>query len=240
MLSYLAAVYHQLCLLGRRGLGWIPYQCVLCGDGITDAYLCEGCLRDLPWLAPARCPVCALPTFEGRICGQCLRAPPAFDATYSSLSFDFPLDALVRAYKFQHRLALQPLLSDLLTRARPVERPDLLIPVPLATERLRERGFNQAYELIRPWAAQGWPLSTQHLIKIRDTAPQHHQSQADRARNLKGAFECINPVRGLHILLVDDVMTSGATLHEAALTLKRWGALRVSCLILARTLPQRR
>ncbi|WP_249383927.1 ComF family protein [Chitinivorax sp. B] len=217
----------------------MPHQCTLCGATTNEPFLCQGCYTDLPWLPNARCPICAIPTLDNQPCGRCLRDPPAFDATYCQLAYAYPLDALIRDYKFNNRLNLQPLLSSLLQSIATHNTPDLLIPAPLSSRRLRERGFNQAQELARPLSKRGWQLSTQHIIKIRETAVQNTLKWQQRASNVKGAFECIDTVQGKHILLVDDVMTTGATLNELATTLKRWGAVEVNCLVLARTLSER-
>ena len=192
----------------------------------------------------------AAPADDAGRCGACLRDPPAFDATVTVTDYAAPVEQLVLGLKFGARLALAPLLADLLrdalihdSRACPaMALPDLLCPVPLGPARLRERGFNQALEIARPLArALGMPVLPQLLVRLRDTAPQSSLSPEGRRHNLCDAF-MLQPalhdsVRGRHVGVVDDVMTTGETLGEIAALLHRFGAARVTNLVYARTLP---
>lgn len=184
-------------------------------------------------------------------CGDCLRAPPAFDATVVAADYAAPLDQLVLALKFGGKLALAPLFARMLAdalRHRPSQHlraeapwPALLTGVPLSARRLQTRGFNQSLEIARPLARlAGIALAPQLLIRIRDTRPQSQLTPKQRRSNVAGAFALAPPyarsVAGLHIGVVDDVITTGQTLNEIAATLKRHGAARVTNLAFARTL----
>jgi ComF family protein len=176
-------------------------------------------------------------------CGACLRDPPPFSGTVCAFDYDFPWDRLIGDFKFNARPELAgPLAARLLQalRAAGTERPDLLLPVPLAPGRLAERGYNQAWELARQ-LARGLRLRADATLLQRpaDGAHQAQLTRDDRRRNLRGAF-MVDPLRrgelaGLRVALVDDVMTTGATLREAAQELQRAGAATVSAWVLART-----
>lgn len=214
----------------------LPQDCLLCGASAGPTLLCRGCADALPRLPRAVCPVCALPAAAGTVCGSCLKQPPHFDATVAGFRYGFPLDRLVQALKYQHRLALAPWFARaLLAGARPDG--ELVLALPLGARRLRERGFNQALEIARPLArALGLPLPTGICIRAADTAPQASLPWRARQKNVRGAFECRQNLTGKSVLVIDDVMTSGATLNEFARTLKRHGAHRVSNWVVARTL----
>ncbi len=216
-----------------------PHGCLLCG-AVSGAHpLCSGCDAGLPWHAQPHCPQCAIPTPNGQVCGDCLRHPPAFDRTHAALAYAFPLDRLIPRLKYHGELAIAPALGQCLTRAvGHAPRPDRLIPMPLHPQRIRERGFNHAGEIARVVARQlGLPLDTASCRRIRDTPPQMGLKHDARRRNVRGAFACDGNVQGLHIAVVDDVMTTGTSLDELAATLKRAGAREVSCWVAARTLP---
>ncbi|MDB5760371.1 MAG: putative amidophosphoribosyltransferase [Burkholderia sp.] len=180
------------------------------------------------------------------VCGNCLRRPPAFDATVVVTDYEAPLDQLVLDLKFGAQLALAPLFGKLLAQAVRQQLdawPALLAPVPLGRRRLAERGFNQALEIGRTLARElGLPLQARLLERCRDTAPQTLLAPGERRANLRLAFALpaasLDRVRGRHIGIIDDVITTGVTLDEVAATLKRAGAVRVSCLAFART-PRR-
>lgn len=211
-------------------------RCYLC-RGAAGAVLCAACDADLPRLDGARCPRCALASPAGEVCGHCRARVPAYDATVAALAYDFPADVLVQALKFRGELALAPLLGALLAaRIGKGERVDLVLPVPLAAARLRARGFNQALEIARPVArAAGARLEPALAMRSRDTAPQTDLPLGERAKNVRGAFGVAHALEGAAVALVDDVMTTGATLDELAATLKRAGAARVVNWVVART-----
>jgi ComF family protein len=209
-------------------------SCFLC-RGAARELLCPECRAELPGLPAERCPRCALPAPGGAVCGRCLANPPAYDATYAALAYDFPADALVHALKFRGELALAPLLAHLLSREIRNEQIDRVIPVPLSRARLRRRGYNQAVEIARTLARGKLDLDS--CVRERDARPQMDLPWDERQRNIRGAFGCRRALLGQTVAVVDDVMTTGATLEELARTLKRAGAARVVNWVVARTLP---
>jgi ComF family protein len=207
-------------------------SCFLC-RGRAQSILCAACDADLPRLGPLLCPRCALESPGGALCGRCLAHGPAFDATQALLAYEFPADALVQALKFRGELALAPLLGGLLAERVRAERPDVVVPVPLSVERLRRRGYNQALEIARHVRRE--LLAPALCERTRDAPPQTELPYAERRRNVRGAFRCTRALVGATVAVVDDVMTTGATLDEMAKTLKRAGATRVVNWIVART-----
>ena len=217
---------------------WLAQDCLLCSATSTTELLCAACAADLPHLPALGCPRCALPTPNGEICGRCLNHAPHYDAARATYRYDFPLDKLVQSFKYGHRLALGGYFGrQLATLGKPLA--DLIIPMPLHPNRLRERGFNQALELARPLRAQwGIPIDKLSCRRTRDTPAQADLPWRERAKNIRGAFHCAADLSGKRIILIDDVMTTGATLDECARTLKLHGADTVSMLVVARTLPK--
>ena len=229
--------------MGRTGMGAAlraraGRRCVLCLERPATAGLCEPCRADLPWLPGARCPRCALPTAGGTICGNCLRDPPAFDGIAAVVSYAFPVDALIGRLKYAGELMLAPVLGDLLgTVARLDPVPDLVLPIPLASDRLRHRGFNQTLEIARALPPHLAQRVTPHLLVRRhDSPPQASLPLDARAANVRNAFACAGDLAGRSVAIVDDVMTTGATLDAAAKVLRRAGASSVRGWIVARTL----
>jgi ComF family protein len=213
-------------------------SCYLC-RGAADSVLCAECDADLPRLVAPACPRCALAAPGGALCGRCLAQPPAYDETVAALAYAFPADVLVQALKFRSELSLAPFLGGLLASRLPRgTRVDFILPVPLSAARLRERGFNQALEIARHVAAAtGCALAPQLAERSRDTPPQVDLPLVERAQNLRGAFRSTRALPGAEVALLDDVMTTGATLDELAATLKRAGAARVVNWVVARTPP---
>ena len=215
----------------------IAPSCLMCTGPSAGALLCAPCHADLPRLPSAQCDTCALPITSGTRCGACLSHAPAYDHVCAPFTYAFPADALVQALKYRSMLAIAPLFGSAIASSLD-ERPDVIIPMPLADARLRERGFNQAQEIARHVAGiSGIPLLPHACRKVRDTAPQAALPWKERAKNVRKAFVCDADLSGKHIAVVDDVMTTGATLNELAHNLKQAGAVRVSGLIVARTLP---
>ena len=223
----------------------LPHPCLLCGATTHGDQLCPGCRQDLPILPPNRCPQCGLPLSSqrgaphaGALCGACLRHPPAYDHTVAVYAYDFPLDALVKHFKYQGALELAAWFAQgLAQQALGHNNVDMLIPMPLHAERLGERGFNQAAEITRhlakhlqlPWL----PCACQ---RVRNTPPQAGLDLKARRRNMRGAFRCDVDLSGKRVALVDDVMTSGTSLNELARTVKKAGAVSVATWVVARTL----
>ena len=226
-------------LIGRLAAIALGGSCFLCrGATARGALLCDACEADLPALTQECCPRCALPTQGAQICGRCLADPPAFDATVSALAYEFPADVLVKALKFQSQLALAPYLAGrvaaLLGHAPAV---DLIIPVPLHRQRLIERGYNQSVEIARVLAQRTRiRLEIEGCERLRDTPAQIELPLEARRQNMRGAFTCSLALAGRRVALVDDVMTTGATLDALAGVVKRAGAERVENWVVARTL----
>ena len=222
-------------LLQKVAVALLPQDCLLCGEtGLTDP-LCPGCSASLPRLPVEHCPICALPGPAGTACGECLRRPPHFDATHASLMYAFPADRLVQQLKYGHRLATAQVLAGFMLEQAPAQG-DVLLPVPLSPVRLRERGFNQSMELARILGREtGLPIDHFGCRRIADTPPQAGLPWKQRRRNIRNAFECTTDYGGRHVVLIDDVMTTGATLDELARTLKLHGAASVTTWVAART-----
>src|SRR5690606_28585555 len=227
----------------RRLLGGLwPARCLACAEpGRPGRDLCDACLGALPWNRHA-CAHCAIPlpavaSAGPQACGACLRKPPPVQATRAAFVYAAPLDRLLPRLKFHRDLAAGRLLSQLMVQAfADAERPQALLPVPLHRARLRERGYDQALELARPLArALRLPLLPDALRRTRATVPQSRLDATHRKRNLRGAFAVAPRARlPAHVALVDDVMTTGATLHAAAAALRRAGVARVDAWMCAR------
>jgi ComF family protein len=217
----------------------LPASCLACGGpGAGGRALCAPCAAELPWNRCA-CPRCALPLPQpAPACGRCLRRSPPFAAAIAPLLYADPVDRWLGGLKFRNALAAGGLLSALLAEAlaaAPALAVDAVLPVPLHRRRLRERGYNQALELLRPLARrQGWALRPTLLARERDTPHQIGLDAGTRRRNLRGAFRADPAVAGLRLLLFDDVVTTGSTLAEASRELLRAGAVEVQVLAVAR------
>jgi len=224
----------------RFGLAAIPRDCLLCGAGSGGNALCRACRSALPRLPAARCPICAVPTGGSAICGACLADPPFFQRTLAAVAYRFPVDALIQACKYAGDLGAGRALGELLADAiagDPV--PDIIVPMPLHPARLKERGFNQALEIARPLAWRtGASLVTDACERVKDTPPQASLPWKEREKNIRSAFACRKDLSGKRIALVDDVMTTGHTLNEAAKALKKGGAAQVHAWAVARTLGE--
>ncbi len=200
--------------------------------------VCDACYSHLPWLPDACCPQCALPTADGGICGACLSHPPRFDRVRAAFVYAWPLAPLIHHYKYAGNLALATLLAQALS-TRLVGDADLIIPMPLAPQRLLSRGFNQALEIARVVSrVTGVPLAANACRRVRDSAPQASLPWRERAQNIRGAFVCDADLHGRRVAVIDDVMTTGATLNELARNLRRAGALEVQGWMVARTLRE--
>jgi ComF family protein len=214
----------------------LPWRCLVCGERGDGRDLCAACFVALPWNRSA-CARCGLPMATSAVaCGACLSSPPPFASTHAALVYGFPLDRLLPRFKFHADLAAGRLLAELLCAGiGEGELPHALVPVPLHRERLRERGYDQALELAKAVARRtGVPLRASALRRKRATARQSDLDLQARLGNLRGAFEPADASLPKHVALVDDVMTTGATLRECATTLLRGGVARVDVWVAAR------
>lgn len=223
-------------LLAALAIRLLPPRCLACGEpGEGDRDLCTACACALP-VAGQACPRCALPLPATAACGACLQRPPPLQAARAAFVYAAPVDRLLRRHKFHNDLAAGRLLAQLMAPAfAGCERPGALVPVPLHRTRLRERGYDQALELARPLARRlRLPLRTDLLARVRHTPAQSELDAAARRRNLQGAFRVARGPLPAHVVLFDDVMTTGATLHAAAIALRTAGVARVDAWICAR------
>lgn len=218
-------------------------QCEVCREW-TSSRLCPSCRevgQDLP-----RCPRCALPAESNTpCCLACLEDPPPWDRVVCAVPYAFPWNQLISAFKYHEQVDLSAPLAEVMAGALLKTYPrgfevDQIIPMPLASERLAERGFNQAWELARRVARQlGLHAQVQLLQRPLAAAPQAHLSRKERLSQLQGAFvvppAALPRLRGQRVALVDDVLTTGATARAAAVTLRHAGVSRIELWTLART-----
>jgi len=211
-----------------------PPHCVLCGDsGSRSLDLCAACFGELPWNRHP-CPRCAAPLppdTDTPLCGECIKQLPAWDEARSPLAYAYPVDKLVQRFKFEGDLPTGRLLGELLADylAAGSEKPDCIVPVPLHPSRLKERGFNQAVELARPISKRlKIKVRLDLCERVRATEVQSKLDAAERRKNLRDAFAVTGSVDGLHIAVLDDVVTTGTTLQVLTEALKDAGARRVT------------
>jgi ComF family protein len=220
----------------------LPAQpCFLCGASSHNGLCCAACVSDLPHHAGPACTVCAAPLPADEVCGRCLRHPPAYSRTIAAFRYEFPMDSLIKALKFNEQLIVANFLADALA-ARISSFPNHLLALPLHPARLRERGFNQSQLLAaRIAAVLQLPLLADAASRVRDTPPQSTLPWRARSSNMRKAF-ALSPdldVQDKHVAIVDDVMTTGASIDALAHLLLDAGAREVSAWVVARTVPHR-
>lgn len=215
-----------------------PQPCLLCGaSNGEDVGLCSACLNDLPF-HDAYCPQCGLHSLNHQLCGACIASPPDFDATHAVFRYEYPISQLLQQYKYHQQLALAETFAALMLN-HIQQPPDLIIPMPLHPQRLQERGFNQSLEIAKIIGRQHQRLvDYQACQRVKFSPPQASLPLKQRVKNMKGAFACSQDLSGLRIALVDDVMTTGASLNALAKAVKTKGAAHVECWVIARTLPK--
>ena len=221
-------------------------NCVLCASCIesniaNNHAVCKPCLNDLPWHPKTSCPQCGLAS-SGMVCGSCLNSPPDFDATISVFLYAYPIDAMMQRYKYGSLLNLGDAFGELLAEKIHIENIDLIIPMPMHRQRLKERGFNQALEIAKVLTKNAKEkLDYKSVERQTLTPPQASLPLKERVKNIKGAFKVnadkLDIIQGKRIAIVDDVMTTGASLNELTKTLKKAGAAHVECWVITRTLP---
>lgn len=228
----------------------LPENCFLCQhshDINPQSGLCSGCTNNLPWLQQA-CYRCALPLTnafdksdpKNQLCGQCQTQPPAFDVCHSLFHYQTPVDRLISRFKFNQQLSYSRMFGQLMAEHmrdcyQSEQLPDMVIPVPLHKRRLRERGFNQAQEVARICAkALSLPINTRQCQRNKHTDHQLGLSAIERHHNLRRAFSSQDFEPGTRVALVDDVMTTGTTLHELSTCLKKAGCEEIHLWCIAR------
>jgi ComF family protein len=218
-----------------------PSICRLCrAAGLPGLELCPNCRAELPWIAHG-CRRCALPLpvdSDVSLCSNCINKPPSLDACDALFAYRPPVDRWIQDLKFSQDLATARLLGELLASNMAQHsriKPAMVLPVPLHRKRLAERGYNQALEIARPLSKKGYRLDPICCRRHKPTSAQSDLPASARNKNVHNAFSAIRPLDGLRVLLIDDVMTTGATLNELARTLKKAGAERVEARVIART-----
>jgi ComF family protein len=220
--------------------GRIPSRCAVCHLWPAQP-VCEDCVAEFAQPVP-RCNRCALPVLAGmHQCGECITLPPAFDRCVAAVNYQYPWSLLVVDFKFSGQAAWARSLAGLL-RSAPwaepaLEQADMVIPMPLAPARLQERGFNQSLLLAHSLGYD--KVRNDLLLRVLDTRAQSALPRKERLANVQNAF-AIDPLRhtqlqGQRIVLLDDVMTTGASLGAAAGVLRRAGASHITAMVFART-----
>lgn len=227
-----------------------PSYCLLCRKTLTGqaagrcTEICQDCMSSLPYNRCC-CVLCALPLPEHIgaevLCGRCIKKTPAFDYAYSLFRYEGDIKRLVHQLKFGEKItyarSLGELLYELLVAKLLAEddKPDCLLPVPLHKSRLRQRGFNQSIEIARVLSRKlQLPIEYDAVMRQRSTSAQTGLNAKQRQKNIKGAFTVKKDVEGKHVLIIDDVMTTGSTVNELAIVLKKNQAARVGVLSIAR------
>ncbi len=229
----------------KKLLSWLlPYTCILCGNpSHREQDLCLPCYQDLP-LSKTSCNICAasLPTENNTlICGQCLQQTRPFDTTFALFDYKTPIDSLLLELKFNQKLVNARILGELMAESiqkiwyqtKPL--PDVIIPVPLHSHRLIERGYNQAIEIARPIAKRcRIAINAKACLRIKPTAPQATLTAKERETNIKQAFTTTMRWDNYHIAVIDDVITTGNTIREFCHLLKSNGAKNIDVWCCAR------
>jgi ComF family protein len=220
-----------------------PSYCVICKNQSPFAFpLCRKCLKTLPFIENA-CIRCALPLSNTKnTCGRCLKARPSFDKTLACFQYQSPIKELLHQFKIDDGLYLAPLFGRFIahrikTHYQDSALPESLLPMPAHPKRVRQRGYNPALEIAKYVSLYlSMPLDTQSVKRIHHTPPQTGLPYKERSKNVKGVFHA-KPMKNKSIVILDDVMTTGASSESLAKTLKIKGAKNVTVWCLARTTP---
>jgi ComF family protein len=215
----------------------LPPTCILCNHaGWQNLDLCYACYAQLTKNTRCCTHCAAVLAIDTPLCGRCLSHPPAYDAAHAPFIHCGATRYLIAGLKFNEQYKNARLLASLLAESlKQLPRPDCLLPVPLHKTRYRERGFNQSIEIARTVGnTLHIPVDTHSCIRHRDTPHQTQLTAKQRRSNMKNAFSLIKPMQARHIAIIDDVMTTGSTVHELARILKKAGAERVDVWVCAR------
>ncbi|MGX8786064.1 ComF family protein [Legionella pneumophila] len=220
----------------------LPSICTLCNQlHKSQLAICSYCMEYMKQLGPS-CQYCAYPLSDDTylVCGHCIKKRPLFDKAYIAYRFEEPLRSLIHQFKYHNGLYLASFLKQLLLNALPQSafKPDCLIPVPMHPKRLKRRGFNQSVILTKLLARQlNIPYDLYHCRKVINTASQANLDGEQRRKNLHHAFY-VSPVTYEHVMIVDDLLTTGSTANEMAYTLKKAGVKRVDICCCARAVTK--
>jgi len=227
-----------------------PSRCILCNKTISvsvanlDIEICEACYYAQPFNNSC-CTRCALPLAEGvsenTLCGRCIQQLPEYHYAHSIFRYEDDIVRLVHKLKFSEKITYARSIGEVLFSAFKsnevlrVEKPDCLLPVPLHTSRLRQRGFNQSIEIARVISEKcNIPMECNSVIRQRNTVSQTSLKARERQRNISDAFSVASDLCGKHVLIIDDVVTTGSTVNELARLLKKNHIERVGVLSVAR------
>jgi ComF family protein len=216
----------------------LQQPCVLCGTMSAQGLWCEACNADLPYLRGNVCEQCALPISTGKICGHCLAQPPIFTRSIAAFTYTFPINKLIQQFKYNEQLALaRALAAPLLAKISRDNLPDVIIAMPLHRNKLKHRAYNQALLIAQFLARELHIELLPHACeRVVDTAAQSTLPFKQRGKNMRNAFVCHADLRGKKVALVDDVLTSGASLNALALAVQQAGADEIQCWLLARAI----
>jgi len=233
-MDFLAKPAHRLAQLYSK---LMPIPCRLCGTACQHHPLCDNCIADLPKLSHA-CPRCAMPLSTSKVCGHCLNHPPEQQRSFSLFTYKTPIDRLIIDFKFHDKLYLSHFFAKKMAeQLRLSPLPELLIPIPLHPNRLRQRGYNQSLELTKDLSKQlNIPISNNILSRIIDTQSQSTIPFKQRKQNIQNAFQLLQEKPPKHIALIDDVLTTGHTANAAAKLLRKAGATTIEVWTIARTI----
>lgn len=199
---------------------------------------CEACEQALPYLTGPLCQSCALPIPDGELCGHCLTHPPGFTRSTAVFAYTFPINKLIQQLKYGNQLALADTLAEQLARRIDLTNlPDCLVAMPLHDNKLQDRGYNQALLLGKRLAhVLDIELLTHACQRVRDTPSQSALPFKERGKNMRNAFSCNTDLSGKKVALVDDVLTSGASLNALAQAVQKNGATGIQSWVVARTI----
>lgn len=218
----------------------LPHYCILCGSSSqTYLDLCVGCLNDLPRIKTA-CAYCGIPLIHANsICGTCLKKRPLYNSLFAPFHYQHPINYIISAIKFRHKLSFTQLLGNLV--AKELQQhikllPDVIIPIPLHPERLRDRGYNQALEIAKPIShLLQIPIDYSVCIRTKMTQQQTGLVLAERIKNIRNAFHVAHDFMAKKVAIVDDVVTTGSTVTELCKVLRAYGVEHIQVWSCART-----